>query len=144
MIWKRFVYYTQFVKETHLLPMNSPHEGQWFGPLIDGSLLLSWKRCWKNSQGVDDFRGFNAYMSLYCPVSSTKRAKDYKYLIMAVVWVKILSCECNICSSSSSSSSSSSDTVVEVVVIVVIAVAVVVAVIVVLAVCVSAAYSYSM
>ena len=48
--WKHYKSYWPFVRGIHRSSVNSPHKGQWRGPLIF-SLICSWKRLSKQSRG---------------------------------------------------------------------------------------------
>ena len=54
--WKHFPSYWPFVKGIHLSPVNSPHKGQWRGPLMF-SLNCVWTNGWAN----DDLRRHRAH-----------------------------------------------------------------------------------
>ena len=47
--WKHFPLYWSFVREIHWLPVNSPHKGQWRGPLMFSLICVLNKRLSKQS-----------------------------------------------------------------------------------------------
>ena len=44
----------------HLLPMDSPHKGQWRGALMF-SLICAWTNSWANNRDAGDLRGHRAH-----------------------------------------------------------------------------------
>ena len=53
--WKHFPRYWPFVREIHRSPVNSPHKGQWRGPLMF-SLICAWIHSWVNNGEAGDLR----------------------------------------------------------------------------------------
>ena len=53
--WKRFPRYWPFVRRIHRLPANSPHRGQWRGPLMF-SLIYARISGWVNTREAGDLR----------------------------------------------------------------------------------------
>ena len=53
--WKHFSRYWPCVRGIHRWPVNSPHKGQWRGPLVF-SLICSWINAWVNNREAGDFR----------------------------------------------------------------------------------------
>ena len=70
--WKHSPRYWPFVRGIHRSPVNSPHKGQWLGPLVF-PLICAWINGWLNNRDPDDLKCYRAYyevtaMILY-PVS---------------------------------------------------------------------------
>ena len=53
--WKHFPRYCAFVWGIHRSPVNSPHKGQWRGPLMF-SLICAWINSWVNNREAGDLR----------------------------------------------------------------------------------------
>ena len=57
--WKHFPRYWQFLRGIHRSPVNSPHKGQWRGPLML-SLICTWINGWVNNRESGDLRRHRA------------------------------------------------------------------------------------
>ena len=53
--WKYFPCYWSFVRGIHRSPVNSPHKGQWRGPLMF-SLICTWIHRWVNNRDAGNLR----------------------------------------------------------------------------------------
>ena len=53
--WKHFSRFWPFVRGIHRSPVNSPHKGQWRGPLMF-SLICVWVTVWVNNREAGDLR----------------------------------------------------------------------------------------
>ena len=58
--WKHFPRYWPFVRGIHRSPVNSPHKGQWRGPLMF-CLICTWINGWVNNRGAGDLRRHRAH-----------------------------------------------------------------------------------
>ena len=58
--WKYFPRYWSFVRGIHWWPVNSPHKGQWRGPL-KFSLICAWINGWVNNRKAGDLRRHRAH-----------------------------------------------------------------------------------
>ena len=58
--WKHFPRYWPFVRGIHWSPMNSPHKGQWGGPVMC-SLICAWTNGWVNNRDAGDLRRNHAH-----------------------------------------------------------------------------------
>ena len=58
--WKRFPRYWAFVRGIHRSPVNSPHKGQWRGPLMF-SLICAWTNGWVNNRDAGDLWPLRAH-----------------------------------------------------------------------------------
>ena len=61
--WKHFLCYWSFVQRIHRSPVNSPHKGQWCGPLMF-SLIWVWINGWINNHEAGDLRCHCAYYDI--------------------------------------------------------------------------------
>ena len=84
--WKPFPRYWPFVRGIHRSPVNSPHKGQWRGPLVF-SLICTWINGWVNNREDGDLRRHRPHYE-YCnemtfskPQQNTKDANvsDYHF-----------------------------------------------------------------
>ena len=57
---KLFLRYWPFERGIHLSPVNSPHKGQWCGPLMF-SLIWAWINGWVNNGEAGDLRRHRAH-----------------------------------------------------------------------------------
>ena len=57
---KHFPHYWPFVRGIHRSPVNSPHKGQWRGPLMF-TLICVWINDWVNNREAGDLRRYRAY-----------------------------------------------------------------------------------
>ena len=58
--WKHFPRYWPFVRGIHRSPVNSPHKGQWRGPLMF-TLNCVWINDWVNNREAGDLRRYRAH-----------------------------------------------------------------------------------
>ena len=58
--WKHFPRYWPFVRGIHRSPVNSPHKGQWRGPLML-TLICVWINNWENNGDAGDLRRYRAH-----------------------------------------------------------------------------------
>ena len=58
--WKHFPRHWPFVREIYRWPVNSPHKGQWQGPLMF-SLVCAWIKGWVNTREAVDLRRYRAH-----------------------------------------------------------------------------------
>ena len=58
--WKHFPRYWPFVRGIHRSPVNSPHKGQWCGPLMF-TLICVWINDWVNNREAGDLRRYRAH-----------------------------------------------------------------------------------
>ena len=58
--WKHLPRYWPFVGGIHRSPVNSPHKGQWRGPLMF-SLICAWIDGWVNNGEAGDLRCYRAH-----------------------------------------------------------------------------------
>ena len=58
--WKHFPCYWTFVRGIHRSPVNSPHKGQWRGPLMF-SLTYAWINGWVNNHEAGHLRRHRAH-----------------------------------------------------------------------------------
>ena len=58
--WKHFQRYWTFARRIHRSPVNSPHKGQWRGPLFF-SLICTWINGWVNNRKAGDLRRHHAH-----------------------------------------------------------------------------------
>ena len=58
--WKHFPRYWPVVRGIHRSPVNSPHKGQWRGPLMF-SLICVWINGWVNNREAGDLRRYRAH-----------------------------------------------------------------------------------
>ena len=58
--WEHFLCYWPFVRWIHLLPMDSPHKGQWRGALMF-SLICAWTKRWANNRDARALRRHRAH-----------------------------------------------------------------------------------
>ena len=58
--WKHFLRYWPFVPGIHRSPVNSPHKGQWRGPLMF-CLFCAWINGWVNNGEAGDLRRHRAH-----------------------------------------------------------------------------------
>ena len=58
--WKHFPRYWPFVRGIHRSPVNSPHKGQWRGPLMF-SLICVWINGWVDNREAGDLRCYHAH-----------------------------------------------------------------------------------
>ena len=68
--WKHFPRYWPFVRGIHRSPVNSPHKGQWRGPLMF-SLICAWINDWVNNGKAGDLRRHRAH---------------YEVIVMYIAW----------------------------------------------------------
>ena len=59
--WKHLSRYWPFVRGIHRSPVNSPHTGQWRGPLIFFSFIYAWINGWVNNRNAGDLRRHRAH-----------------------------------------------------------------------------------
>ena len=57
---EHFLCYWPFVRWIHLLPMDSPHKGQWRGALMF-SLICAWTKRWANNRDARALRRHRAH-----------------------------------------------------------------------------------
>ena len=57
---EHFSHYWPLVRGIHRSPVNSPHKGQWRGPLLL-CLICAWTNGWVNTRGAGDLRRFRAH-----------------------------------------------------------------------------------
>ena len=86
--WKHFPLYWPFVMGIHRSPVDSPHKGQWRGPLIF-SLICAWTNSWANNRDAGHLRRHCAqydvtvtrvlvsYAWVRYPISHTKWSKAW-------------------------------------------------------------------
>ena len=58
--WKHFPRYWQFVRGIHRSTVNSPHKGQWRGPVMF-SLICVWMDGWVNNREAGDLRRYRVH-----------------------------------------------------------------------------------
>ena len=58
--WKHFPRYRPFVRGIHRSPVNSPHKGQWRGPVMF-TLICVWINDWVNNREAGDLRRYRAH-----------------------------------------------------------------------------------
>ena len=67
--WTKIPRYWPFVRGIHRPPVNSPHKGQWRGPLMF-SLICAWINGWVNHGEAGDMirhRAYNDVTVMVCP-----------------------------------------------------------------------------
>ena len=61
--WKHFPHYWPFVRGSHRSPVNSPHKGQWCGPLMF-PLIYAWINGCGNNREAGDLRPHCAHYDI--------------------------------------------------------------------------------
>ena len=99
--WKHFPRYWPFVRGIYRSPVNSPHKGQWRGPLMF-SLICAWINGWVNNREAGYMRRHRAHYDVTVmllalrvgtpPVIDGIPAQSYKLFIifLLLVWIKFL------------------------------------------------------
>ena len=83
--WKRFPCYWPFVRGIHRSPVNSPHKGQWHGPLIF-SLICAWINYWVNNREAGDLRHHRAHYDVnVMPFSMTMSSHEHAFHITSLL-----------------------------------------------------------
>ena len=61
--WKHYWRYWPFVRRINRLPVNSPHKGQWRGPLLF-PLICGWINGWVNNREAGDLRRHRSHYDI--------------------------------------------------------------------------------
>ena len=89
--WKHFPRYWPFVRGIHRPPVNSPHKGQWRGPLML-SLICVWINGWVNNREAGDLRRYRAHYDFTVMAIGGRNSADgnnihlYKTIWFPLAW----------------------------------------------------------
>ena len=75
--WEQFPRNWPFVRGIHRSPVNSPHKGQWRGPLMF-SLICLWINAWVNTREAGDLRRHRAHYDVILMFLSIFLTKDLR------------------------------------------------------------------
>ena len=92
--WKYFPRYWPFVRGIHRSPVNSPHKGQWRGPLMFCFFICVWMNDWINYREAGDLRRYRAHSDvivminnrLYLTWLASLRADELKSFYPIEAW----------------------------------------------------------
>ena len=83
--WKHFPRYWPFVRGIHRSPLNSPHKGQWRGPLMF-SLICVWINRWVNNREAGDWRRHRAHYDVIVMMKAVaRRATNMVYAAIFIL-----------------------------------------------------------
>ena len=77
--WKHFLRYWPFVRGIHRLPVNSPHKGQWCGPLMF-SLICTWINGWVNNREAGNLRCHCAHYDVIVMIFTNSTHSKYNVI----------------------------------------------------------------
>ena len=86
--WKHFPRYWPFVCGIHRSPVNSPHKGQWRGPLMF-SFNCAWTNNWANNGNIGELRQHRAHNDVITLISKEYVDKNECYELMGLCEISV-------------------------------------------------------
>ena len=82
-----FPRYWPFVRGIHRSPVNSPHKGQWRGPLMF-SLICDWTNGWVNNRDAGDLRRRRAHYDVTVMQPSACSPPHICHFVAFALWIR--------------------------------------------------------